>query len=414
MNGTNLGQAALIAVLALVALFVITALFRAVRIVPQASALIIERLGRYSRTLEPGLHLLIPFVDRVRASVDLREQVVTFPPQPVITSDNLVVGIDTVIYFQVTSPKDAVYEIFDYIRGIEQLTVTTLRNVIGSMDLEQTLTSRDQINGRLNGVLDDATGRWGIKVNRVELKAIDPPASVQGSMEQQMRAERDRRATILTAEGVKQSKILTAEGEKQAAILRAEGEAQATILRAEGDARAILQVFDAVHRGDADPKLLAYQYLQVLPKVAASPSNTMWFLPAELSGALGALSRAFGGPLSPPAEGPEGAERPSDYTFAPLSAELPPVSLPDPKEALAEARRESAAATADATGAGVMSGVPFDPAAEAGQRPGSPAPMRPVPPTAPAGPEPVVETAGGTAAPDVVRRDDEAEDETRP
>ena len=358
MNGTNLGQAAAIAVAVLVAIFVVTALFRAVRIVPQASSLIIERLGRYSKTLAPGLHLLIPFVDRVRASVDLREQVVTFPPQPVITSDNLVVGIDTVIYFQVTSPKDAVYEIFDYIRGIEQLTVTTLRNVIGSMDLEQTLTSRDQINGRLNGVLDEATGRWGIKVNRVELKAIDPPASVQGSMEQQMRAERDRRATILTAEGVKQSKILTAEGEKQAAILRAEGEAQATILRAEGDARAILQVFDAVHRGDADPKLLAYQYLQVLPKVAASPSNTMWFLPAELSGALGAL---------------------------------------------AEARRESAAATADATGAGVMSGTPFDPDAEAGQRPGGPVPLR----RAPAAPLPGAQPGPGEpAAPEAVLGDD--------
>lgn len=388
MNGTDFGQAVAIAVAALVAIFVITALFRAVRIVPQASSLIIERLGRYSRTLDPGLHLLIPFVDRVRAAVDLREQVVTFPPQPVITSDNLVVGIDTVIYFQVTSPKDAVYEIADYIRGIEQLTVTTLRNVIGSMDLEQTLTSRDQINGRLNGVLDEATGRWGIKVNRVELKAIDPPASVQGSMEQQMRAERDRRATILTAEGVKQSKVLTAEGEKQAAILRAEGEAQATILRAEGDARAILQVFDAVHRGDADPKLLAYQYLQVLPKVAASPSNTMWFLPAELSGALGALSRAFGGPVQPSVEGAE----PSVPTSgdSPFASELPPVSLPDPKEALAEARRESAAATADATGAGTLSGLPFDPTAEAGQRPGgavtgTPAPLVP-PSTSGAGP----------------------------
>lgn len=408
MNGTDIGQAALIAVLVLVAIFVITALFRAVRIVPQASALIIERLGRYSRTLDPGLHLLIPFVDRVRAAVDLREQVVTFPPQPVITSDNLVVGIDTVIYFQVTSPKDAVYEIADYIRGIEQLTVTTLRNVIGSMDLEQTLTSRDQINGRLNGVLDEATGRWGIKVNRVELKAIDPPASVQGSMEQQMRAERDRRATILTAEGVKQSKVLTAEGEKQAAILRAEGEAQATILRAEGDARAILQVFDAVHRGDADPKLLAYQYLQVLPKVAASPSNTMWFLPAELSGALGALSRAFGGPAAPPPEGVDlssATTGPSTSGLSPLTSELPPVSLPDPREALAEARRESAAATADATGAGTLSGVPFDPMAEAGQRPGGPVGGRHAPSTSTGTSEPVT---GAEAVPPVVPEDPDA------
>ncbi|MBU4336166.1 MAG: SPFH/Band 7/PHB domain protein, partial [Actinobacteria bacterium] len=334
----------------------------------------VERLGRYSKTMEAGLHLLIPFVDRVRASVDLREQVVSFPPQPVITSDNLVVSIDTVIYFQVTEPKAAVYEIANYIQGIEQLTVTTLRNVVGSMDLEQTLTSRDQINGQLRGVLDEATGRWGVRVNRVELKSIDPPASVQGSMEQQMRAERDRRAAILTAEGVKQSQILTAEGEKQAAILRAEGAAQAAILTAEGESRAILQVFDAVHRGDADPKLLAYQYLQMLPKVAASPSNKMWFLPAELSGALGVVAKAFGGSGadSEPSARPAGT--------SPLDeGELPEVTLTDPKVALAEARRESAAATADATSAGVFSGAPFDPSAEAGQRPGGSA----VPPTGP-------------------------------
>jgi regulator of protease activity HflC (stomatin/prohibitin superfamily) len=229
------GTIATLVVLALLVLFALVVLARTVRIVPQATAQLVERLGRYSRTLDAGLHLLIPFIDRVRATVDLREQVVSFPPQPVITSDNLVVSIDTVIYFQVTDPKSAVYEIFNYIQGIEQLTVTTLRNVIGSLDLEQTLTSRDQINGTLRGVLDEATGKWGIRVNRVELKAIDPPASVQDSMEQQMRAERSRRATILTAEGVKQSQILTAEGEKQSNILRAEGTAQAAILNAQGE-----------------------------------------------------------------------------------------------------------------------------------------------------------------------------------
>jgi regulator of protease activity HflC (stomatin/prohibitin superfamily) len=358
-------------VLALVALFVIVALVRSVRIVPQAEAFIVERLGRYSRTLDAGLHLLVPFIDRVRARVDLREQVVSFPPQPVITSDNLVVSIDTVIYFQVTEPKSAVYEIANYYVGIEQLTVTTLRNVIGTMDLEQTLTSRDQINGQLRGVLDEATGKWGIRVNRVELKAIDPPPSIQGSMEQQMKAERDRRAAILTAEGVKQSKILTAEGEKQAAVLRAEGDAQSAVLRAEGDARAILQVFDAVHRGDADPKLLAYQYLQALPKIAASQSNTMWFLPAELSGALGQLAQGFGG-------GAGGAAAPSEAAApagpAAVAGDLPPMSLPTAAEALAEARRQSEAATADATGAGTRSGVPFDTSVEAGQHPGAPAP----------------------------------------
>ncbi len=369
-------------VLILLVAFALVVLFRTVRIVPQQTALIIERLGRYSRTLEGGIHFLVPFVDKVRANIDLREQVVSFPPQPVITSDNLVVNIDTVIYYSVIDAKSAVYEIANFIQGIEQLTVTTLRNVIGSLDLEQTLTSRDQINAQLRGVLDEATGKWGIRVNRVELKAIDPPASVQGSMEQQMRAERDRRAAILTAEGVKQSAILTAEGEKQSAILRAEGEAQSAILRAEGEARAILQVFDAVHRGDADPKLLAYQYLQTLPKIASSPSNKMWFLPAELSGALGWLSKGFAG------GGPSDGEYPTRAAGQSPIAEgdLPPVSLTDPSEALAEARRESAAATADATSAGTLSGVPFDPSAERGQRPGTGpvAPQRAVPGAGPA------------------------------
>jgi regulator of protease activity HflC (stomatin/prohibitin superfamily) len=362
----------------LVVAFVFFALVRSVRQVSQGTTQIIERLGRYKRTLEPGLHLLVPFIDRVRATVDMREQVVPFPPQSVITSDNLVVSIDTVIYFQVTQPAAAVYEIANYIQAIEQLTVTTLRNIIGTMDLEQTLTSRDQINGRLSGVLDEATGRWGIKVYRVELKAIDPPPSVQGSMEQQMRAERDRRAAILTAEGTKQSQILTAEGEKQAAILRAEGTAQAAILTAEGEAKAILQVFDAVHRGDADPKLLAYQYLQMMPKIAASPSNKMWFLPSELSGALGGLAKAFGG------ESAADTFEPRPSGSSPLAPEDLESTLTDPREAVAEARRESAAATADATSAGVQSGVPFDPSVEAGQRPGAPVPPQaPVPPPVP-------------------------------
>jgi regulator of protease activity HflC (stomatin/prohibitin superfamily) len=368
-------------VLALVLIFVIVALVKAVRIVPQAVALIVERLGRYSRTLEPGLHLLVPFVDRVRASVDLREQVVSFPPQPVITSDNLVVSIDTVIYFQVTDPKSAVYEIANYITAIEQLTVTTLRNVIGSMDLEQTLTSRDQINGQLRGVLDDATGRWGIRVNRVELKSIDPPASVQGSMEQQMRAERDRRAAILTAEGFKQSQILTAEGEKQAAILRAEGDAQAKILTAEGEARAILQVFDAIHEGDADPKLLAYQYLQMLPQIANGSASKLWVVPTEFTAALGSIAKGFGGVPGLEGGGVPGPTPAEDAEAAEASAEarrerdrdrvrFGTPSLTDPAEALAEARRQAEAATADATSSGTRSGLPFDPLTERGQHPG--------------------------------------------
>ena len=225
--------------------------------------------------------------------MDLREQVVSFDPQPVITEDNLVVSIDTVIYFQVTDAKAATYEIANYIQGIEQLTVTTLRNVIGGMALEKTLTSRDEINNQLRGVLDEATGKWGIRVNRVELKAIDPPASIKETMEKQMRADREKRATILEAEGVKQAQILTAEGEKQSSILRAEGQRQAAILQAEGQAKAIDTVFRAIHEGDADPKLLAYQYLQVLPQIAQGESNKVWIIPSEVTRALGQLTDAL-------------------------------------------------------------------------------------------------------------------------
>jgi regulator of protease activity HflC (stomatin/prohibitin superfamily) len=344
---------ATLVVLVLVLLFVVSTVGRAVRIVPQATAVIVERLGRYSRTLDAGLHFLVPFVDRPRAVVDLREQVVSFPPQPVITSDNLVVSIDTVIYFQPTDPKAAVYEIANYIQGIEQLTVTTLRNVIGSLDLEQTLTSRDQINGQLRGVLDGTTGRWGIRVNRVELKAIDPPASVQDSMEKQMRAERDRRAAILNAEGVKQSQILTAEGDKQSSILRAEGQAQAAILKAQGDARAIQQVFDAIHRGNPDSKLLAYQYLQVLPQIANSPSNKVWIVPTELTQALRGIGSALGGDTDG-----QGTWQPGPPEETGAAAGLESATLEDPGEALSRARAEAAGAVADAEGASRQAGSP--------------------------------------------------------
>jgi regulator of protease activity HflC (stomatin/prohibitin superfamily) len=280
-------------VLLVVAGLVLLTLGRTIRIVPQARAGVVERLGRYSRTLTPGLSIVVPFVDRVRDMMDLREQVVSFDPQPVITEDNLVVSIDTVIYFQVTDAKAATYEIANYIQGIEQLTVTTLRNVIGGMALEKTLTSRDEINNQLRGVLDEATGKWGIRVNRVELKAIDPPASIKETMEKQMRADREKRATILEAEGVKQAQILTAEGEKQSSILRAEGQRQAAILQAEGQAKAIDTVFRAIHEGDADPKLLAYQYLQVLPQIAQGESNKVWIIPSEVTQALGQLTDAL-------------------------------------------------------------------------------------------------------------------------
>src|SRR6059036_3600204 len=293
-------------VLLVVAGLVLLTIARTIRIIPQARAGVVERLGRYSRTLNPGLTLVVPFVDRIRDMIDLREQVVSFDPQPVITEDNLVVSIDTVIYFQVTDPKSATYEIANYIQGIEQLTVTTLRNVIGGKELEETLTSRDDINAQLRGVLDEATGKWGIRVNRVELKAIDPPATIKDSMEKQMRAERDKRAAILTAEGVKQAQILTAEGEKQSAILRAEGQRQAQILNAEGQAKAIGTVFEAIHEGDPDPKLLAYQYLTMLPQIAQGESNKVWVIPSEFTDVMKQLKDGFGRGEPPPPPPPRG------------------------------------------------------------------------------------------------------------
>jgi regulator of protease activity HflC (stomatin/prohibitin superfamily) len=285
-------------VLIVVAVAVLLVLARTVRIVPQARAGIVERLGRYHRTLDAGLALVIPFVDRLRPLIDLREQVVSFDPQPVITEDNLVVNIDTVLYFQVTDAKSATYEIADYIAGIEQLTITTLRNVVGGMTLEDTLTSRDEINTRLRGVLDEATGKWGIRVNRVELKAVEPPGTIREAMEKQMRAERDKRAAILTAEGVKQSQILTAEGEKQSAILKAEGQRESQMLQSEGQAKAIETVFQAIHDGKPDPTLLAYQYLQILPQIADGAANKVWIIPSEFTEALGTLRSAL--PKPPP------------------------------------------------------------------------------------------------------------------
>jgi regulator of protease activity HflC (stomatin/prohibitin superfamily) len=309
-------DAAVIAAI-IVAAVVLIVIVRMVRIVPQARAAVVERLGRYVRTQGPGLTILLPFVDRMRPLIDLREQVVSFPPQPVITSDNLTVAIDSVIYFQVTDPRAASYEIQNYIQAVEQLTITTLRNVVGALNLEQALTSRDAINTQLRGVLDEATGPWGIRVARVEIKAIDPPPSIQDAMEAQMRADRNKRAVILaaegqresaikTAEGQKASQILAAEGQKQAAILAAEAERQSRILRAEGDragryltaqgqAKAIETTFGAIHAAKPDPALLAYQYLQTLPQIAQGDANKMWIVPSEFSKALEGLSRLAGG-----------------------------------------------------------------------------------------------------------------------
>src|SRR5262249_36688349 len=331
----GLGEAFLLAVAGLVVLFVVITLLRSVRVVPQQRMDVVERLGKYQRTLGPGLNLLMPFVDAVRTKVDMREQVVSFPPQPVITSDNLVVSIDTVLYYKVVDPVRATYEIANFIQAIEQLTVTTLRNVIGSMDLERSLTSRDVVNSQLASVLDENTGRWGIKVTRVEIKAIEPPPSIRDAMEKQMRAERDRRAAILTAEGHKQSQILTAEGEKQAAVLRADGDRQARILQADGQAKAIRTVFDAIHTANPDSKVLAYQYLQALPQIGAGQSNKVWVIPVEFTRALEGIGGALGGLRLAPTEGggPEGP--------APADTEVT-----DEAKSLAEQAAQAAAAQA--------------------------------------------------------------------
>ena len=297
-------MAALI-VIAVVVVFALILAARTIRVIPQARAGVVERLGRYSRTLEPGLTLVTPFIDRVKPLVDLREQVVNFAPQSVITEDNVVVGIETVLYFTITDPRSATYEIASPLQAIEQLTVTTLRNVIGGLTLEATLTARENVNAELRHVLDEATGKWGIRINRVEIKSVDPPGTIQEAMEKQMRAERDRRAAILTAEGVKQSAILTAEGEKQSAVLKAEGAKTAAILRAEGDSKAIETVFQAIHDGRPDQELLSYQYLQMLPQLAQGPANKIFVIPSEFTQALGNLGSAIQGRGGPgPGNGP--------------------------------------------------------------------------------------------------------------
>jgi regulator of protease activity HflC (stomatin/prohibitin superfamily) len=296
---------AFLVVLALIAVLVIVTLIKSVRVVQQQTVGIVERFGKYKVALQPGLNLLTPFVDKVRYTIDMREQVVAFPPQGVITEDNLMVSIDSVIYFQVNDPVRATYEISNYIQAIEQLTMTTLRNIIGGMDLEQTLTSREEINEKLRYVLDEATGKWGIRVNRVELRSIDPPPSIQDSMEKQMRADRDKRAAILTAEGMRQSAVLSAEGQKQSAILTAQGdresrilraqaEREARILKAQGEAQAITTVFNAIHAGKPDQSLLAYQYLQMLPSIAQGDANKLWIVPSEIGDALKGLGSAVG------------------------------------------------------------------------------------------------------------------------
>ncbi|MBO0836315.1 MAG: SPFH/Band 7/PHB domain protein [Actinobacteria bacterium] len=345
----------IVIVVVVVILLIIWTAVQTIRIVPQARARNVERFGRYTRTLQPGMNMIVPFIDRVKPLIDLREQVVSFTGQRVITEDNLVVSIDTVLFFQVTDPRAADYEIVNYIQAIEQLTATMLRSVIGSMDLEKTLTSRESINTQLRGVLDDASGKWGIRVTRVELRTIDPPQTVKDAMEKQMRADREKRAAILTAEGVRASQILTAEGEKQSNILRAEGEKQSAILKAEGQASAIHTVFQSIHANDPDPKLLAYQYLQTLPQIAQGPGNTVWMVPSELTSAMKAIAGAFGGDSG--SSGSEVAESGSATATArePGAHALP---QPDPEAAGAVAAAHEALNAVAAEAASAASPIP--------------------------------------------------------
>lgn len=306
------GFLALVLIVTLIAMVVL----KAIALIPQGEAAVIERLGRYTRTVSGGITLLVPFIDRVRAKVDVRERVVSFPPQAVITQDNLTVAIDIVVTFQINDPAKAIYGVDDYIVGVEQISVATLRDVVGGMTLEETLTSREVINRRLRGELDAATTKWGLRISRVELKAIDPPPSIQQSMEKQMKADREKRATILaaegqreadikTAEGEKQARILSAEGEKHAAILAAEAERQAMILRAEGEraaqylkaqgeARSIQKVNAAIRSSKLTPEVLAYQYLEKLPKMAEGKASTLWMIPSQFGDSLEQFARALG------------------------------------------------------------------------------------------------------------------------
>ena len=364
------GAVAGLVLLAALVMFTLIIVAKSVALIPQAEAAVIERLGRYSRTVSGQLALLVPFIDRIRARVDLRERVVSFPPQPVITEDNLTLNIDTVVYFQVTSPKAAVYEINNYIVGVEQLTTTTLRNVVGGMNLEQTFTSRDQINQQLRGVLDEATGHWGLRVARVELRSIDPPPSIQASMEKQMKADREKRAMILTAEGQREAAIRQAEGQKQAQILQAEGAKQAAILAAEADrqsrmlraqgeraaaylqaqgqAKAIEKTFAAIKAGRPTPELLAYQYLLTLPKIAEGEASKVWVVPSDFSSALQGFTRLLGAPgedgvfryhPSPVEEQPAKPEADGDDMAGWFSTETDPAIVQAVAKAEAEARK---------------------------------------------------------------------------
>ncbi|MDY6786798.1 MAG: SPFH domain-containing protein [candidate division WOR-3 bacterium] len=290
--------------------FVLIVALKGIIIVRQAENAVVERLGRFHKVLDSGIHIIFPVMDRIRPitmkhrmypKIDLREQVLDFDPQPVITEDNVTMQIDSVIYFQIVDPKKSVYEINDLIVAIEKLTITTLRNVIGDLTLDETLISRTKINSELQIILDEATDKWGVKVNRVELKNINPPQGIQEAMTKQMKAEREKRSIILLAEGDKQSRILRAEGERESAIKSAEGDKQADILRAEGQGKAIDLVFNAIHEGRATEDVIAIKYLETLEKLADGKSSKI-FIPYEATGilsSLGSIKEIFNESKSP-------------------------------------------------------------------------------------------------------------------
>lgn len=324
-------------VIVIVALLILG--MRTVRIVPQARVGIVQRLGNYSRTAESGVAIVWPFIDRMLPLIDLREQVVPFQPQAVITSDNVTINVGTVIYYQIIDAKNSSYQVVNLLAAVEQLTQTTLRNIMGGMTLDTALTSRDEINARLRLVLDDVTEKWGVRVNRVELKDITPPKDIQLAMEKQMQAERTKRAAILTADGESQSVVLRAEGQKQAFILQAEGQRAAARIRAEGDAQALLtmqkaqaetikMVFDAVNQSGATPEAMQYQYLQMLPRLADNPANKVIVVPSDMAGLAGLVtsltSLAPGQqatPAQPPANGTRAArvERSASAAYQPAA-----------------------------------------------------------------------------------------------
>ena len=285
-------------IIAILFLIIIAVLIKNIRVVQQAKAFVVERLGAYQTTWTVGLHFKIPFIERVAKIVSLKEQVVDFPPQPVITKDNVTMQIDTVIYFQITDPKMYTYGVEHPLTAIENLTATTLRNIIGELELDQTLTSRDIINSKMRSILDEATDPWGIKINRVELKNIMPPREIQDAMEKQMKAERERRESILKAEGEKKSAILLAEGEKESAILRADAEKQVRILEAEGQAEAILKVQQATAEGiklineaGASEQVIKIKALEAF-QAAADGKATKIIIPSEIQGLAG-LATSF-------------------------------------------------------------------------------------------------------------------------